>query len=83
MIIEFLENISKQPINKLFGCWKWEVNFTEKHKELFKPIQTIFKTRLTEYYNNGAIRFAIGNYKAINIRAIFEPYSYTLKPNDL
>ena len=22
LIIEFLENVNKQPTNKLFGCWK-------------------------------------------------------------
>ena len=58
LIIEFLENINKQPTSKLFGCWKWEINFTEKYKELFETIQSSFKTKLTEYYNNSAIRFA-------------------------
>ena len=55
--IEFIENINKNPITKLFGCWKWEINFDKENKEHFEIIQEVFKKKLTNYYNKGFIRY--------------------------
>jgi hypothetical protein len=49
------KNLNKEPDTKLFGNWTWNL---EIQTEIQGEVQNEFKKRLTEYYNNGIIRYA-------------------------
>lgn len=53
---EFEKLKNNKPVSKLFGNWTWKLDINNTKTE--SEIQAIFKEKLTQYYNNGAIRYA-------------------------
>ena len=48
------ENLNSEP-TKNFGCWTWDL---EIKPEIHSEVQSVFKNRLMEYYQNGIVRYA-------------------------
>tara|TARA_A100001015_G_C14751600_1_gene617798 strand:- start:90 stop:365 length:276 start_codon:yes stop_codon:yes gene_type:complete len=50
-----LNNMNSKPFNTNFGEWSWNLKIEDKIK---KEIVNIFITYLSEYHQNGLIRYA-------------------------
>ena len=48
------KNLNSEP-TKNFGCWTWDL---EINPEIHSEVQSVFKNRLTEYHQNGIVRYA-------------------------
>jgi hypothetical protein len=46
----------REAESRVFGNWQW--NYSDIDPEVWKAANPIIKTRLTELYNNGVIRYA-------------------------
>ena len=55
-IKEWSQNVKNlEPDLKLIGNWTWNL---EIESDIYQEVQTIFKQQLTEFYNQGCIRYA-------------------------
>ncbi len=52
------QHLEKEPFSKLFGDWKWELSTNNLTTNDISDIKKKIGIILTEYYNNGLIRYA-------------------------
>lgn len=58
---EYIKNNQDfKPEFTSFGNWGWTIDL-KNHKEIGTALEQLFSTKLTEYYNQGCIRYASWN----------------------